>query len=110
MAYVYRPRGMPRRFFEGAPDVVRRGVLDIIGPFEHAVCAYDVVLRPEPGDSEVAILDFGPENMRGAHSFLKPHEARAYRERNRRKRVAWLDLPEPTRAAIVAYLEWNPDA
>jgi hypothetical protein len=36
---------------------------------------------------------------------LEPHEAREYRETNRRNRVAWRDLPEATRRAIVAYLE-----
>ena len=105
MAYVYRPRGMPARFLAGAPEIVRRSVIDIIGPFEHAVCAYDVVLRPAPDDSEIVILDFGPDNSRGCHSFLKPYEARAYRERNRRKRVTWSDLPAPTQSAILAYLQ-----
>jgi hypothetical protein len=36
---------------------------------------------------------------------MSPHEMRAFRDRNRRKRVAWRDLPEPTQQAIVHYLE-----
>lgn len=35
---------------------------------------------------------------------LTTPQARAYRGRNRRKRVAWRDLPEPTQRALVAYL------
>ena len=105
MAYVYRPRGMPARFMEGAPDVVRGGVLDIMGPFEYAVCEYEILFKhPDTNPAEIVGLDFDEHGARGCHFFLKPHDARAYRERNRRKRVAWLDLPKATRAAVLAYL------
>ena len=105
MAYVYRPRGMPARFMESAPGIVRRDVLDIIGPHNDAVCEYDVILRPDPNPDEIVGLDFDRNGARGCHFFLKPHEARDYRSSARRKRVAWADLPEPTRRAVLAYLE-----
>lgn len=108
MAYTYRPRQAPARFFEGAPDIVKNGVLDIFGPHENAVCEYDVILRPEPAprsESQIVGLDFGVHGSRGCHFFLEPHEARAYRERSRRKRRAWNDLPPATQRAIVAYLK-----
>jgi hypothetical protein len=60
---------------------------------------------PEPGADEVVTIDFDRHGARGCHAFLKPYAARGYRERNRRKRVAWADMPEDTRKAIVAYLE-----
>jgi len=110
MPYVYRPRGAPARYFEGAPDVVKAGVLVIHGPFKDSVCEYDVLLKGESGPDEIVGLDFGAHGSCGCHFFLKPHDARGYRERNRRKRVKWADLPEPTRKAVAAYLEWNPDA
>ena len=101
----YRPKGMPARFMEGAPDIVRRNVIDIIGIVPAAPLDFDIVLRPEPDADEIVGLDFGMCGSQGCHFFLKPHEMRAYRERNRRKRVAWSDLPEPTQKAVLAYLE-----
>lgn len=101
----YSPRGMPRRFLADAPAIVRDKVIDIIAIRPAAPLDYDVVFRPGPGADEIVGLDFGNSGARGQHFFLKPHEACAYRERNRRKRVAWEDLPEPTRAAILNYLE-----
>lgn len=105
MGHVYRPRGMPRRFLETAPEIVRKSLIDILGPFEDSVCDFDVILRPEPDAVEIVGLDFDRHGAQGCHFFLKPHEARDYRARNRRKRVAWADLPEPTRRRIVGYLE-----
>ena len=104
MPYQYRPRGMPSRFMEGAPDIVRRGIIDITGPHASAVCGYDMIFRPEPDAAEIVGLDFGIYGERGCHFFLKPYEMRTYRERNRHKRVAWLDLPEATRRAVLDYL------
>lgn len=108
MPYHHRPRGMPARFMEGAPDIVRKSLIDIIAIQPAAPLDFDVVLRPEPDSPEIAGLDFGASGARGCHFFLKPHEARAYREHNRRKRKAWRDLPEATQKAIIAYLEWQP--
>lgn len=104
MPYVYRPRGMPRRFLETAPEIVRKSLIDILDNGADAVCDFDVIFRPEPEAAEIVGLDFDRHGALGCHFFLKPHEARYYRERNRRKRVAWADLPEPTRRRIVAYL------
>ena len=111
MTYVYRPRGMPSRFMEGAPAVVRESVLDIIRVVPAAPLDFDVILRAPVTDAETGEVygftgvDFGSYGARGCHFHLTPPQARAYRDRNSRKRVAWMDLPEATRAAIVAYLE-----
>lgn len=110
MAMQYRPRGLPARFLEGAPEIVRKGIIDLIAVKPTAPLDFDVILRPEPDAMEIVGIDFGAEGSRGCHFFLRRHEARDYRERNRRNRVAWHDLPERTKAAIVAYLEWDPDA
>lgn len=108
---MYHPRGMPARYMEGAPSIVRKSIIDIIGPFKDAVCEFDVCFRDPVTDdaSEFAGLDFGADGSRGCHFFLKRHELRAFRERNRRKRVAWAKLPAPTRAAILNYLESDND-
>lgn len=108
MAALYRPRQMPRRFMQDAPAIVRAQVLDMLGAFKDSVCDFDVIMRPEPAPRckmQVVGLDFDKSGAQGCHFFLEPHEAAAYRERNRRKRVAWSDLPAPTQKAIVAYLE-----
>lgn len=105
MAYTYRPRGMPRRYMEGAPDIVRRGVLDLIRNPQPAVCDFDVILREGATAENVTGLDFDARGARGCHFFLSRFEAVAYRARCRRRRVAWRDLPEPTQRALVAYLE-----
>lgn len=105
MPRTYRPRGMPARYMQDAPAIVRAQVLDLIRIEPAAPLDFDVVLRPEPNPSEIVGVDFDNYGAQGCHFFLKPHEARAYRERNRRKRIAWRDLPEPTRRAILAYLE-----
>lgn len=101
----YTPRRAPARYFECAPDIVRAQVLDLIKITPGAPLDYDVILKPGPDPQEVVGLDFGNYGERGCHFFLKPWEMARYRGRNRRKRAAWLDLPEPTRRAIVAYLE-----
>lgn len=114
MAYGYRPRGMPVRFMEGAPDIVRNNVLDILAIKPATPLDFDVLLRSDPpaGVSRPCFehhqtpgIDFGKHGTRGQHFFLNGPEMRAYRERNRRNRVAWRDLPERTQLAIVAYLE-----
>jgi len=108
MSYEYHPRGMPRRFMEGAPEIVRRSVVDIIRIDPPAPLDFDIVFRDVEGSglhAEMAGLDFDTRGARGCHFFLHPYQMRDYRERNRRKRVAWNDLPEATRTAIVAYLE-----
>jgi hypothetical protein len=105
MAYRYIPRGMPARFTEGMPDIVKRNVLDIIRIKPAAPLDFDICFR-EPvtkGGTQFEGLDFGENGARGCHFFLKAHEMRAYRERNRRKRVAWRDLPEAARKAIEKY-------
>ncbi|MFA7334858.1 MAG: hypothetical protein WC130_11290 [Kiritimatiellia bacterium] len=102
---TYRPRGMPRRFLEGAPEIVRKKVLDMVEVKPAAPLDFDILFRPEPGDSQIVGLDFGRTDLRGCHFFLEWHEARAFRERNRRKRVAWRDLPAGTQEMIVSYLE-----
>lgn len=102
-------RKMPARFYENAPDIVKAGILDIVTIVPAQPLDYDIILKPE-GSDDIAGVDFGRDGARGCHFFLKRHELRAYRDRNRRKRVAWAELPEATKRAIVAYLEWNPEA
>lgn len=105
----YKPRQAPARFFAGAPEIVRAQVLDFIKIIPAAPLDYDVVLRPESlgevDDSEMVGLDFDNHGARGCHFFLSRWQMRDYRERNRRKRAAWSDLPPATQQAIVAYLE-----
>lgn len=108
MPHKYRPRGMPRRFLVGAPKIVRDGVIDLIRIVPAAPLDFDVAFRPEPGAEEMVGLDFDRDGARGCHFFLRPHEMCAYRERNRRKRVAWSELPAATQKAIVDYLEEAP--
>ena len=100
----YKPRGMPARFMDGAPDVVKHNVIDILAIVPAAPLDYDVCFR-DVDSGEMSGLDFDKHGAQGCHFFLKPHTMRAYRERNRRKRVAWRDLPAATQRAIVAYLE-----
>jgi hypothetical protein len=112
---TYKARQMPRRFMECAPPIVKARVLDITSINPAAPLDFDIVLREPVTDNESGDsygfngVDFGVYGERGCHFFLKPHEMRAYRDRNRRKRVAWRDMPEATQKAIVAYLEWNPE-
>lgn len=105
---TYRPRSMPARYMQDAPAIVRANVLDLIRIVPAAPLDFDVILRPPPApfrDVQVTGVDFDTQGGQGCHFFLEAHQARAYRERNRRKRVAWSDLPAPTQAAILAYLE-----
>lgn len=104
MAHIYRPRGMPARYMQDAPEIVRAQIIDLIKITPAAPLDFDVILRPDANPVEIVGLDFDKHGAQGCHFFLKPHEARAYRERNRRKRVAWRDLPAATQAAIVEYL------
>jgi len=111
MPYTYRPRAMPRRYLEGAPAVVRAQVLDLFKIVPAAPLDFDVVLSAPVTDLETGEVygfngvDFGAHGTQGQHFYLKKTELRRYRDANRRKRVAWRDLPEPTQRAIVAYLE-----
>lgn len=105
---MIRHRQMPARFLEGAPEAVRNGVLDLIATVPPCPLDFDVILRPRPEDREVVGLDFGFSGAWGQHFFLKAHEMRAYRDRNRRKRVRWVDLPATVQKSIIAYLEWEP--
>jgi hypothetical protein len=90
---------------EGAPTQVKAGIIDLIRVNPPAPLDFDVILRSESGPAEMVGLDFGESGTQGCHFFLAPHEMRAYRERNRRKRVAWKDLPAATQSAILQYLE-----
>ena len=110
MTREWKLRGMPARYLVSAPAVVRVNVLDIIAIKPAAPLDFDIVLREPVKDQNGSILeyvglDFGAYGAQGCHFFLKRHEMRAYRERNRRKRIAWHDLPAPTQSAIVTYLE-----
>lgn len=107
MAYQYRPRQMPARYMEGAPAIVRKNVLDLIKIVPAAPLDFDVIFRQDDTSLGGASygLDFDRDGAQGCHFYLTNHEMSAYRQRNRRKRVAWRDLPAATQRAIVAYLE-----
>jgi hypothetical protein len=103
-------RSMPARYLEKAPEIVRGEIIDLIAvrpaaPVGYSPPHFDVILRPEPDAVDIVGVDFSVYGARGCHFFLNRHDARAYRERNRRKRVAWNDLPELTKAAVLAYLK-----
>jgi hypothetical protein len=107
MHYTYRPRAMPSRFLEGAPPQVKRDVLDIIEVKPAAPLEYDVIFRQMlPGNrgGQLYGLDFGADGAQGCHFYLDTFDMRAYRERNRRMRVAWRDLPPDTQNAILRYV------
>lgn len=108
MNRIYSPRGMPERFMNGAPKIVKKEIIDIIktdGNLE-----YDVIFRhvepPLKGSfhSEMSGLDFDSYGSRGCHFFLSVSDMKAYRERKRKDRVYWNDLPEATQKGIVSYL------
>lgn len=107
MTYQYKPRGMPARYMEGAPDIVKRNVIDILAIVPAAPLDYDVIFRqldtPRGGASYG--LDIDRHGAQGRHFYLTNHDMRAYRERARRKRTAWRDLPDATQRAILTYLE-----
>lgn len=104
---TYRPRSMPARYMQGAPDIVRKGIIDIIAICPTAPLGYDVIFRQEdtPRGGASYGLEFGQHGTQGSHFYLTNHEMRAYRERNRRNRVAWDDIPDVTQSAIIHYLE-----
>lgn len=96
---------MPKRFTDGMPDKVRRDVIDIIRITPAAPLDFDVIFRDvSPNGWQMTGLDFGQNGEQGCHFFLSWHKMRDYRERNRRKRVAWRDLPDATRKAIERYV------
>lgn len=101
---TYRPRGMPARFMNGAPDIVRKNVIDIIS--DSAPLDYDVIFRQQdtPRGGASYGLNFDKYGDRGQHFYLTNYDMRAYRACQRRRRVAWLDLPEATRKSIVNYI------
>ena len=103
---TYRPRGMPARFMADAPEIVRRNVVDIIAVKPAAPLEYDVIFRQdaEPRGGTSYGLDFGNGGEQGCHFYLSDYDMRAYRERTRRKRTRWADLPKPTQTAILRYL------
>ena len=102
----YTPRRMPRRFLDGAPDYV----LDIIdhgpnGPHDR----YAVVF----GKSEMChangtyyLHGLGLSESGASYWFeLTRADCAAYRARNRRRRIAWNDLPVCVREAVIDRVE-----
>lgn len=101
----YTPRQMPRRFCEGMPPIVRANVLDVIRNTDDVGLPYDVIFRDMEGD-QMNGLDFG-NGVRGCHFFLNWWNARDYRAKCRRRRIAWNDLPEGVRNTITGYCAEN---
>ena len=96
-------RGMPARFMEGAPKIVKDKIVDLIKIIPPAPLDFDVILRDVDRD-QVTGIDFDIYGSQGCHFFLTTFEMRQYRERNRRKRIAWKDLPKATQESILSYL------
>lgn len=99
---------MPARFFDGAPDIIRESVLDILHlPGEHL--PYDVVFRDTYGRDHprgpfLYGLDFG-DGYRGCTFELDAFEMQRFRSRNRRRRVGWSALPADVRTSILAWIK-----
>jgi hypothetical protein len=85
-------------------DSTPRDVLDVF----FIEGRYEVLLRngATDGSEEWADgLDVDPEGFRHPSFELEPHQARAYRYRNGKRRVRWADVPQPVRAIVAAWLE-----
>lgn len=78
-------------------------ILAIIKIEPPAPMDYDVLMKESDGTTFG--LDFDRDGYQGCHFYLQPHEMHAYRKANRRKRVAFEELPEKTQRAINTYLE-----
>lgn len=72
---------------------------------------YDIILREPVTQKDTGEilewlgLDFGKHGAQGQHFHLSTREMRAYREHNRRRRIAWDSIPKATQSAINRYLE-----
>lgn len=68
---------------------------------------YEILFRNsrigDPADEWVNGLDIDEEGYRHPSFELEPYQARAYRQRNSRRRQSWASLPEPVRACAVAW-------
>lgn len=99
---TYRPRRAGARWREGAPAYILDCFDDPREIDRYTVMIYDPDEVPSSrGEAYVDYL-----SMSGAASIsgeLAPHEAVAYRYRNKRRRVRWLDLPPEVRA----HVEWR---
>lgn len=92
-----RLRRAPKRF--GYPP----GILDVFRYTEPSPCPLDVVFDSHA--PQYYASDFYEDGSRGCSFEMATHEFRAYRARNRHRRVAWSDLSDGARAAILRYME-----
>lgn len=96
-------RRMPKRFLAGAP----REILDVFDYKDKAApLRFDVIFADTYGHDDqrgpyVCGVDYGEHGERGCSFELSVWEAQGFRRRNSRKRIAWTDLPEPTKTAIL---------
>ena len=72
---------------------------------------YEVLVRNwnthDPRDEWADGLDVSPDGWRHPSFELEPHQARAYRARNSRKRCAWAAVPEAVKETVAAWLGDN---
>lgn len=95
-------RKMPKRYLDGAPA-------DVADIFDHPNYAdrYTVFLREiHKGPRVDAIFyramsenPFHPQGI-GLSGELSPRELSQYRDANRRRRIAWADLPEKVQQCV----------
>lgn len=94
-------RRMPKRFLENAPEQVY-DIFDnpethdrytiVLKPYEHRLGMF----APYLGASE---NPFSPQGF-GISDEMPVHMLRSYRDRNRRARISWNELPEAVKRAV----------
>ncbi len=104
MCDIYMPRRANlRRWLQDAPPYV----LDCVDDKKEGD-RFTVLLVPQDKRSyaDTWIPYVGSDEYGNHYSGeLRAHDAAGYRYRNGKKRVRWLDLPEPVRRAVVAWME-----
>ena len=89
---------MPKRFLEDAP----REVYDIFDNGGETHDRYDVFLSPE--QDFIPLIAFN-EDGGFYHEDLEVWQFRGYRDRVRKTRIAWNDLPEVIRKNVLYEIE-----
>lgn len=104
---TYTPRRMPKRFLDGAPE----GLLDLFddpGFADRYTAIYREVHEHPRGDYLIgrgmSANPFGPQGF-GVSFEMAALDLGPYRDRVRRKRIAWADLPEQVQECIRMDLE-----
>lgn len=99
---IYKPRRAPVRFMEGAP----LAVIDCIdnGP-QWSNDRYDIIFDTSQASAIHYLNGISCTASGGWYTFeLHALDMRELRERNRRKRIAWRELPEAVRKSVNHWL------